>query len=60
MATEIIFNWHGMGQWSVDTIQNADINAISAITGFAAIAVLVSAMASDVLYAVLDPRVRLN
>lgn len=59
-ATEIIFNWHGMGQWTVDTIRAADVNGIAAITGFVAVMVLISAMLSDVAYALLDPRVRLG
>lgn len=58
--TEIIFNWHGMGEWSVQTIRNTDVNGISAVVGFAAVLVLLSGMLSDFLYAVLDPRVRIN
>ena len=58
--TEIIFNWHGMGEWSVQTINNADINGIAAVTGFVAVMILISGMLSDILYAILDPRVRVN
>jgi peptide/nickel transport system permease protein len=58
--TERIFNWHGMGVWSIDTIHNSDVNGIAAITGFAAVLILISGMLSDVFYAILDPRVRVN
>ncbi|HSY14375.1 MAG TPA: ABC transporter permease, partial [Jatrophihabitantaceae bacterium] len=58
--TEKIFNWNGMGAWSVDTIQGADINAIAAITGFVAVMILISGVLSDVCYAILDPRVRIG
>ncbi|MGN6609460.1 MAG: ABC transporter permease [Jatrophihabitans sp.] len=58
--TERIFNWSGMGAWSIDTINNADINGIAAITGFAAVMILISGMLSDIFYAILDPRVRVG
>jgi peptide/nickel transport system permease protein len=58
--TERIFNWHGMGAWTVDTINNADVNGIAAITAFAAVMILISGVLSDIFYAILDPRVRMN
>jgi len=58
--TERIFNWHGMGAWTVDTINSADINGIAAVTGFAAVMILISGVLSDIFYAILDPRVRVN
>jgi peptide/nickel transport system permease protein len=58
--TELAFNWHGMGEWSVQTIENSDVNGISAVTAFIAVMVLISGMLSDIFYAILDPRVRVN
>ena len=58
--TERIFNWHGMGAWTVDTINSADVNGIAAITAFAAVMILISGVLSDVFYAFLDPRVRVS
>ena len=58
--TERIFNWHGMGAWTVDTINNADVNGIAAVTAFAAVMILISGVLSDIFYAILDPRVRMN
>ncbi|WP_326642580.1 ABC transporter permease [Streptosporangium sp. NBC_01755] len=58
--TEKIFGWHGMGEQLVDSISTNDINTVAAISCFAALAVLLAALASDVLHAVLDPRVRVG
>lgn len=56
--TEIIFGWHGMGEWLVTSIQNNDVNATAAIGVFTAGLVLVAGLVSDLVYAALDPRVR--
>ncbi|GAA3010367.1 ABC transporter permease [Streptosporangium longisporum] len=56
--TEKIFGWHGMGEQLVDSISTNDVNTVAAISCLAALAVLLAALASDVLHAVLDPRVR--
>jgi ABC-type dipeptide/oligopeptide/nickel transport systems, permease components len=58
--TERIFGWFGMGDWLVYGIQQNDINITATVTLFVAVLVLVSGWLSDVLYAVLDPRVRLR
>ncbi|WP_030920271.1 ABC transporter permease [Streptosporangium amethystogenes] len=58
--TEKIFGWHGVGEQLVDSISTNDINTVAAISCFAALAVLLAALASDVLHAVLDPRVRVG
>lgn len=58
--TEKIFGWHGMGEWLVDSISTNDVNTVAAISCFAAFAVLVASLASDLLHAALDPRVRVG
>jgi peptide/nickel transport system permease protein len=60
IITERIFNWYGMGYWTIDTINNNDINGIAAITAFTAVMVLISGLLSDIFYAILDPRVRIG
>ena len=55
---EKIFGWHGMGEWVVQGIATQDTNIIAAITVFAGAVVLLAGLLSDVIYAVLDPRVR--
>lgn len=58
--TERIFNFPGIGQYGVDTITNRDVNGVVAVTAFAGVCVLVGAVLSDILVAILDPRVRLQ
>jgi peptide/nickel transport system permease protein len=58
--TEKIFAWHGMGEWLVDSITNNDINVTATVAMFTAVFILFSGFLSDVLYAVLDPRVRVS
>jgi len=56
--TESIFNWQGMGAWLVQGINDQDTNVTATVTLFVAVCVLFSGWLSDVLYALLDPRIR--
>jgi peptide/nickel transport system permease protein len=56
--TEKIFGWHGMGEWFVDSVTKNDVNAVAAVSCFAAVLVLVAGLLSDIAYAILDPRIR--
>ncbi|MEA2381710.1 MAG: glutathione transport system permease protein [Solirubrobacteraceae bacterium] len=58
--TEKIFGWHGMGEWLVDSVTRQDTNAVAAVTCFAAIMILLAGLASDIAYAILDPRIRVS
>jgi peptide/nickel transport system permease protein len=58
--TEKIFGWHGMGEWFVDSVSTNDVNAVMAVTVFAAVLVLIAGLLSDLAYAALDPRVRIR
>ena len=55
---ELIFGWHGMGEWLVTSVGERDINAVAAITAFTAVLYLLAGLVSDLLVAILDPRVR--
>ncbi|HEY7177128.1 MAG TPA: ABC transporter permease [Micromonosporaceae bacterium] len=57
---EIIFSWHGMGEYLVNAITAQDINSTAATTLFVAILVLLAGVLSDIAYAALDPRVRVS
>ena len=57
---EKIFGWHGMGEWVVQGIATQDTNIIAAITVFSGAVVLLAGLLSDVIYAILDPRVRVT
>jgi len=58
--TEKIFGWHGMGEWFVQGVTTQDINIIAAIVVFAGVTVLLAGLLSDIIYAALDPRVRVS
>ncbi|MCW2686646.1 MAG: peptide transporter permease [Mycobacterium sp.] len=58
--TEKIFGWHGMGEWVVQGIATQDTNIIAVITLFSGSVVLLAGLLSDVIYAALDPRVRVS
>jgi peptide/nickel transport system permease protein len=58
--TERIFSFPGIGQYGVDTITNRDVFGVVAVTAFAGVCVLAGAVLSDIMVAVLDPRVRLQ
>ena len=58
--TEKIFGWHGMGEWVVQGIATQDTNIVAAITVFSGATILLAGLLSDVIYAALDPRVRVQ
>jgi peptide/nickel transport system permease protein len=55
---EIIFSWEGMGKYGIVAVQTSDVNALAGNVCFTAILLLFSSTLSEVLYAALDPRVR--
>ena len=60
VITETVFNWPGIGRWGVGASQQLDIPAV---TGFALIfagMLVLANLCADVLYAVVDPRIRLK
>ncbi|HZQ33665.1 MAG TPA: ABC transporter permease [Mycobacterium sp.] len=57
---EKIFGWHGIGEWIVQGISAQDTNIVAAVTVFAGAMVLVGGLLSDVILALLDPRVRVT
>jgi peptide/nickel transport system permease protein len=58
--TERIFGWFGMGDWLVYGVQQQDTNIVAIVTLFVAVLILFSGWLSDVLYAALDPRIRVR
>lgn len=56
--TEQVFGWHGMGIYSVQSINAQDINGSVAVVAFSGACVLIGALLSDILVAAVDPRVR--
>jgi peptide/nickel transport system permease protein len=60
VLTETVFAWPGLGQWSASAITNTDNAAIMGFTLLAAIVYVLANLAVDILYAYLDPRIRLG
>ncbi len=60
ILTESVYNLHGVGQFAADSIGRLDIVAILAITMLTVLAVVVLGAVVDILYAVLDPRIRFS
>ena len=57
---EVIFQWPGMGQWSLQAIQNRDYPVLMALTLTSAVIVVVVNLLTDLAYARIDPRIRLG
>ena len=56
---EKVFSWHGMGEFALDSITKNDINATAGSIFYVSVLVLISSTLAEVLYAALDPRVRI-
>ncbi len=56
--TESIFNWPGMGQLGIRAIQDREYGIIMALNLITATLVLAGNLISDILYAIVDPRIR--
>ncbi|KAB7665649.1 ABC transporter permease [Bacillus sp. B1-b2] len=60
VVTEQIFQWPGLGQLTIQSISSRDYPTLMAINFIAAIAVLSSNLIADILYSVVDPRIKYN
>ncbi len=60
LVLETFFAIPGLGYMTVDAIANSDANVIRAVVVFGSISFMLAALLSDVLYAVVDPRVKLS
>jgi len=60
VLTETVFNWPGIGRLAFEAIFNLDIPLIMGTVMFSAFLIVVANAAVDLLYAWLDPRIRLE
>jgi peptide/nickel transport system permease protein len=60
ILTETVFNLHGVGQLAAQSVEKLDIPPVLVITMLVAFFVVTIAALIDVLYALLDPRIRLS
>ena len=60
LVTETVFNLPGIGQYEAQAIGNLDVPPILVGAMFTAFFVVLFSALSDIVYAVLDPRIRLT
>ena len=58
--TETIFAWPGLGRLAVDSVKQQDYPVVMAVVLFASVATILGFLLSDILYALIDPRIRLH
>lgn len=58
VLTETIFSWPGVGKWLFDSIIARDYPIVQSMTLIIALVFIVVNLAVDMLYAVIDPRIR--
>lgn len=57
---EYLFSIPGMGQLSLDALGSRDYPVVITIFGFSAVLTLIGILISDILYSLVDPRIRLD
>jgi peptide/nickel transport system permease protein len=60
ILTEVVFDLQGVGQYAAESIGQLDIPPVLAITMFGAFFVVMANTVVDIVYAALDPRIRLS
>lgn len=58
VVVETIFNWPGIGLYAYQSIQSFDFPSVMGVTLLLTICVVFANLAADILYAVLDPRIK--
>jgi len=60
LVTETVFTWPGMGRLFLDSIGYRDYPVLMGVLMVTALLVLIGNLGADLLYAVYDPRIRLD
>jgi len=60
VVTESVFSWPGLGRLSVQAVRNQDFPVLSALVILFTATFLIVNLAIDLLYRVIDPRIRIN
>jgi peptide/nickel transport system permease protein len=58
IITETIFNWAGLGRWLFDAVIYKDFPVMQAMFYIIALCVIIANFASDVIYGIIDPRIK--
>ena len=57
--TEAIFNLPGLGRLALNSVLNLDLPTMQGVIVFATLAIILINLIVDILYAYIDPRIRL-
>ena len=60
IITEGVFGWRGMGSLANEAIQSQDLNLLMGTFAIGAFLAVMATLAADLLYTVLDPRIRIR
>ncbi|HYL80812.1 MAG TPA: ABC transporter permease [Candidatus Acidoferrum sp.] len=60
LVTETVFSWPGVGRLYLDSLNYQDYSVILGLLLITSVMVLVGSLLADILYAVVDPRIRLS
>lgn len=60
VITESIFSWPGVGRTVVNAVTGRDYPIVMAVVIYSAIATILGFLLSDILYVIIDPRIRLD
>jgi peptide/nickel transport system permease protein len=60
VITETIFAWKGMGSIFQDALRTTDLNPLMGFILITSILTVIFNMLADILYSVLDPRIRVS
>ena len=60
IITESVFGWRGMGSLANEAIQSQDLNLLMGTFAISAFLAIMATLAADLLYSVLDPRIRIR
>ena len=58
VVTERVFGWQGMGSMIVDGVNNVDVNVVLAWLMVTAVVVVLFNLVTDIVYGIIDPRIR--
>lgn len=60
IAVEVVYNRHGIGWWLAESAIQLDIPVLMCICLFMGVVFVITNLTLDILYAYIDPRIRLN
>lgn len=60
VVIEVVFHFNGVGRWAIQAILQSDIPVAVGFALFSCMVTVLASLVADILYAVVDPRVRLG